>query len=225
MRNPVPESPMSSDQVRHPVFARVYARLSRAEEKAGVADQRRLLLSGLSGSVIEVGAGNGLNFAHYPATVSRVLAIEPEPHMRSLAVRSAADAAAPVEITSGVAEGLPVADGAFDAAVAAFMLCSVGHPAAVLAELHRVLKAGGQLRFLEHVQAQTPGLRRFQHALDATIWPLILGGCHCGRNTAAAIEQAGFRIEQIERFQLPESRLPWPTSPHIRGCAVKPSVS
>jgi ubiquinone/menaquinone biosynthesis C-methylase UbiE len=212
---------MSSDQVRHPVFARVYARLSRSEEKAGVTDQRRLLLSGLSGAVIEVGAGNGLNFPHYPATVSRVLAIEPEPHMRALAAQSAADAAVPVEITSGVAERLPVADGAFDAAVAAFMLCSVGDPAVVLGELRRVIRPGGLLRLLEHVQAESPGLRRFQRGLDATIWPLMLGGCHCGRDTAAAIERAGFQMEQIERFQLPESRLPWPTSPHIRGTALR----
>jgi ubiquinone/menaquinone biosynthesis C-methylase UbiE len=185
-----------------------------------VTDQRRLLMSGLSGAVIEVGAGNGLNFAHYPATVSEVLAIEPEPHMRALAAQNSAAASVAVEITSGVAERLPVADASFDVAVAAFMLCSVAEPAVVLGELRRAIKPGGQLRFLEHVLAQTPGIRRYQRALDATIWPLMLGGCHCGRDTAAAIEQAGFRIEQIERFQLPESPLPWPTSPHIRGMAV-----
>jgi ubiquinone/menaquinone biosynthesis C-methylase UbiE len=209
------------DQVRHPLFARIYPALSRSEEKAGVTDQRRLLLAGLTGSVIEVGAGNGLNFPHYPAEVTSVLAIEPEPRLRALATQSATSAPVPVEVTTGVGERLPAEDGSFDAAVAGFMLCSVADQGVVLRELLRALRPGGELRFLEHVRAQTAGLRRFQQALDATVWPLLLGGCHTGRDTAAAIEQAGFRIERIERFDLPQSRVPVPAKPHIRGIAVK----
>ncbi len=212
---------MPADQVRHPFFARIYPALSRSEEKAGVTEQRRLLLAGLSGSVIEVGAGNGLNFPHYPAEVAAVLPVEPEPRLRTLATRSAAGAPVPVEVTAGAGERLPAGDGAFDAAVAGFVLCSVADQGTVLRELLRVLKPGGQLRFLEHVRAQTPGLLRFQRAVDATVWPLLLGGCHTSRDTAAAIEQAGFRIEQIERFDLPESSVPVPAKPHIRGVAVK----
>jgi ubiquinone/menaquinone biosynthesis C-methylase UbiE len=216
------ESLMPSEQVRHPVFARIYPMLSRSEEKAGVTGQRRLLLTGLSGSVIEVGAGNGLNFPHYPATVTRVLAVEPEPRLRALATAAAASAPVPVEVTAGTGERLPAAHAAFDAAVAGFVLCSVTDQAAVLSELLRVLRPGGALHFLEHVQAQNPGLRRLQRAVDAVVWPLVLGGCHTSRDTAAAIEQAGFRIEQIDRFELPDTRLPVPSKPHIRGRAAKP---
>jgi ubiquinone/menaquinone biosynthesis C-methylase UbiE len=172
--------------------------------------------------VIEVGAGNGLNFAHYPQEVSSVLAVEPEPHLRALARRSAEQAAVPVEVVDGVAENLPAADAAFDAAVVSLVLCSVTSQRAALGEMHRVLRPGGQLRFFEHVRAEMPTLQRVQRVLDATVWPALLGGCHSGRDTLAAIETAGFTIERLDRFSFPETRLPTPTSPHILGVAYKP---
>ncbi|WP_328349388.1 hypothetical protein OG800_01730 [Streptomyces sp. NBC_00445] len=75
--------------MNRPVFARLYPRMSKAMEQAGMAEHRRTLLAGLSGEVIEIGAGDGANFTHYPATVTRVLAVEPEPHLRRLAEASA----------------------------------------------------------------------------------------------------------------------------------------
>lgn len=213
---------MAAPGLDHPVFARVYARVSLLMERAGADEHRHRLLAGLSGRVVEIGAGNGLNFAHYPPEVTSVLAVEPEAHLRELARGNAGRAPVPVEVLDAAAERLPVADGSADAAVAALVLCSVAEQRAVLAELRRVLRPGGQLRFYEHVRADTPGLRRAQRVLDATVWPLLAGGCHLGRDTAAAIDAAGFRIEGLRRFQFPDGRRRTPASTHIAGTAVRP---
>jgi ubiquinone/menaquinone biosynthesis C-methylase UbiE len=212
------ERTMTSTGVHHPLFARFYAWVSPVMERTGTAEHRPRLLAGLSGRVLEVGAGNGMNFAHYPPEVTSVLAVEPEPHLRDLAWRAAEAVPGKVEVVDGVAERLAVEDAAFDAVVASLVLCSVPDQRVALAELYRVVRPGGQLRFFEHVGAATSGLRRVQRLLDATIWPRLLGGDHTGRDTEAAITDAGFRIEQIERFRLPEG----PTAPHILGMASRP---
>ncbi len=126
----------------HPVFARVYARLSVAMDRAGGAAHRHHLVAGLHGRVIEIGAGNGRNFAHYPPEVTEVLAVEPEPHLRAAAVLAARTAPVPVRVVDGVAEALPGGDGAFDAAVVALVLCTVPDQATALAEVARVLRPG-----------------------------------------------------------------------------------
>ena len=212
---------MPKTRVSHPIFARVYASVSPAMDRGGAADHRRRLLAGLTGRVIEVGAGNGLNFAHYPPEVTGVLAVEPEPHLRTIAQRNAARAPVPVEVVDGVAEQLPADDATFDAAVVSLMLCSVADQQTSLREMYRVIRPGGQLRFFEHVRADTPALARVQRVLDATIWPTICGGCHASRDTAAAIGNAGFMIERLDRFRFPDTRLPLPTSPHIFGVASR----
>lgn len=213
---------MAGQNIRHPVFARFYARLSVCMEGSGTGPQRQRLLTGLTGSVLEVGAGNGLNFSHYPGSVSRVLAIEPEPHLRALAERNAATAAAEITVADGTAEHLPGGDGQYDAVVATLMLCSVRSPAAALSEMRRVLRPGGELRFMEHVSAETRGYRRIQRIADATCWPACFGGCHAGRDPLAAIAAAGFRVRELTRYRLPDSRFPWPTAPHALGIAVRP---
>src|SRR5260221_3224570 len=101
----------------HPIFARLYGRVSAATEQAGRAEHRAEMLAGLSGRVIEIGAGNGLNFAHYPSAVSEVVAIEPERTLRQLAVESAFRSEVPVDVVPGAAEKLPVKKQAFDAVV------------------------------------------------------------------------------------------------------------
>lgn len=186
-----------------------------------MSEYRTRALAGLAGSVIEVGAGNGLNFAHYPAGVTRVLAVEPAPYLRRAAGQQAAHAPVPVDITEGVAERLPAADGAFDAAVVTLVLCSVADQGTALAELRRVLRPGGELRFIEHVRADTAGLRRVQRALDATVWPALGGGCHTGRDTLAAIAAAGFTVTRHEAFRFPVTQVPLPTAPHVWGIAAR----
>lgn len=204
----------------HPLFARFYAGLSAAMDR-GYAEYRRRLLAGLSGRVIEVGAGNGLNFAHYPESVTDVVAVEPEPYLRARASRNVTQALVPVRVVAGVAERLPGGDGSFDAAVVSLVLCSVDDQARVLHEIRRVVRPGGQLRFFEHVQADTPLLQRTQRVLDRTVWPHVAGGCHTARDTSRAIEAAGFRIVEIERFRVPQGRLAQPTSPHVLGTALR----
>lgn len=205
----------------HPVFARFYARASLMMER-GVAGHRDALLDGLSGRVIEVGAGNGMNFAHYPAAVSEVIAVEPEGHLRRIAQDNAAHATVPIEVVDGLAARLPAEDQSVDAAVASLVLCTVPDLGAALAEMFRVLKSGGQLRFFEHVRADTSVRRRIQRLLDATVWPALVGGCHVGRDTAEAIEQAGFVIERLNRLGFTETSMPFPICPQILGTAIRP---
>ncbi|MBG0832001.1 methyltransferase domain-containing protein [Planomonospora sp. ID67723] len=208
---------MTGTTVNHPIFARCYARISRVMEDRGLAAHRRSLLADLSGKVIEIGAGNGLNFAHYPPAVTRVLAVEPEPRLRRLAHAAAASAPVPIEVVDGLAEHLPAADAAFDAAVVTLVLCSLPDVPAALTEMRRVLAPQGQLRFLEHVRADTAGLARVQDLLDATLWPHLSGGCHTGRDSLAEIRRAGFAVTDLERFLLPEVRTP--VSFFVRGAA------
>jgi ubiquinone/menaquinone biosynthesis C-methylase UbiE len=213
--------PEATEQVNHPLFARLYMRMTSGRKAHGEDEHRRKLLAGLTGRVIEVGAGNGLNFALYPETVQEVVAVEPEPSLRKAAIVAAADAAVQVEVIDGVAGQLPAEDESFDAAIASLVLCSVPDQHRALAELHRVVRAGGELRFYEHVVAHPPMVRHMQRFADATFWPHVAGGCHLGRDTAAAIEQAGFRIEGEERFPFTPGP-PVPPIPHILGVARRP---
>ena len=203
----------------HPFFARMYARMSPAWERRGYAVRRQELLAGLAGRVVEVGAGNGLNFRHYPLEVTAVLAIEPEPYLRSCAKVKARRAPIPVEVVAGTAERIAAESAAFDAGVVSLVLCSVSDTSAALAELHRVIRPGGELRFLEHVRADSPSLRRIQRLMDASVWPRLTGGCHASRDSATAIQAAGFSMERLHSFRFPETRIPFPTAPHIVGVA------
>jgi ubiquinone/menaquinone biosynthesis C-methylase UbiE len=198
--------------VSHPVFARIYSRHAPKADQQGFADYRKRLLDGLSGRVIEVGAGAGANFPYYPAEVETVLAIEPEPYLRDLALQAATPQ---VEVVDGVAERLPEGNEQFDAAVVSLALCSVKDLDQSLAEMHRVLRPGGRLRLLEHVRASSPSMVRVQRVLDATVWPLFVGGCHTGRDTVSAAERAGFRMDHVERFVFPVTQLPLPAGPHV----------
>ncbi|HEX8859809.1 MAG TPA: class I SAM-dependent methyltransferase [Actinomycetes bacterium] len=186
-----------------------------------VAGNRRRLLAGLAGRVIEVGAGNGLNFPHYPSSVERVVAVEPEPYLRALAVEAARQAPVPVEVLDGTADALPVEPG-FDAGVASLVLCSVPDQGDALTELHRVIRPGGELRFYEHVLAPEPGLARVQRLLDP-VWQAIGGGCHSARDTLAAIVAAGFVVDRVERFRFPDNQVPFITAPHVLGAAHRPA--
>jgi ubiquinone/menaquinone biosynthesis C-methylase UbiE len=207
------------ETVNHPIFARVYTKCGRSMEQGGLADLRGRLLTGLDGRVLEVGAGNGMNFPHYPAQVESVLAVEPDRYLRERAAEAAPSAKVPIEVTDGTAGSIPAPDCSFDAVVMSLVLCSVDQGAA-LREARRVLKPGGRLHFLEHVRAETPGLNRTQRIVDATFWPTFFGGCHTHRDTVGAIEAAGFTITQIDRFLFPESKVATPASPCILGVAT-----
>jgi ubiquinone/menaquinone biosynthesis C-methylase UbiE len=201
---------------RHPIFSRVYPRIAHTAERGGGAEHRRTLLEGLSGRVIEVGAGHGLNFPYYAEGVTQVVAVEPEPYLRGLAEQAVPTATVPIEVRDGIAEALPSEDDEFDAAVASLVLCSVEDQRAAVAEIARVLRPQGELRFYEHVVSRRPGAARVQRALDATIYPSLAGGCHCARDTGAAIRDAGFEVKSEERIAFKPSPVV-PAIPHILG--------
>ena len=209
---------MPPSAVQHPVFARLWSLMSR-HEPAEIRRHRDELLAGLSGRVIEVGAGAGSNFAHYPATVGQVVAVEPEPYLRERARAAATGANVRIEVLDGVAGRLPADDASFDAAVACLVLCTVPDQAHALAELRRVLRPEGELRFYEHVRSDQPVLALSQRAVDWAFWPRAFGGCHTARDTPAAIEAAGFEVEDQRRMWVNPVPIAFPVASHAIGRA------
>lgn len=206
--------------VRHPIFARCYERLSRVMERE-VGEHREELLAGLSGRVVEIGAGNGLNFRHYPAAVEEVVALEPEAYLREKAEQAARGAPVRVSVGDAAAYPLPLDAASVDAAVASLVLCTLPDPASALAELRRVLKPGAELRFMEHVRSDRPRKARLQERLDRSgIWPRLGGGCHCARDTVSAIKTAGFTVQGIRSFDVGPAWIV--TNPHLLGVARAP---
>lgn len=184
-----------------PLFARLYDPVVAPMEEAGLRRWRADLLSDLSGTVVELGAGTGANLALYPPSVERLVLTDPVPAMlRRLRARLAeVDPDIEVEVHRAAASSLPLADGEADAVVSTLVLCTVPDPDAVLAEVRRVLRPGGRLAFVEHVAADDrPERLRWQQRLDP-VWPHVAGGCHLTRRTEAAIEGAGFTVADVTR--------------------------
>jgi SAM-dependent methyltransferase len=210
--------PTDTDRAR-PHFARLYMRTAERADQRGGAEHRCRLLEGLHGTVVEIGPGHGANFAYYPTGVTEVIAVEPEPTLREAAIAAASRAPIPIRVMAGSADRIPTEDGTADAAVASLVLCSVPSQARALAELRRVLRADGELRFYEHVVADSQPKRFLLQALDRSgIWSAVAGGCHPARDTTSAIEEAGFEIVRCERFMFATSRLE-PSIPYILGSA------
>ncbi|MBO0819241.1 MAG: methyltransferase domain-containing protein [Nocardiopsaceae bacterium] len=212
--------------VKNPLFARYFARCGGLGEDRGNRELRRELLAGLTGRVLEVGAGTGLNFPHYPGSVDEVVAVEPEPYLRSRAAEAARALLAdnrwpvPIRVTDGAATALPVGDGEFDAVAISGLLCSVTDVPAALAEFARVLRPGGELRFYEHVRSRDPLFAAFQRAADL-VWPHLMGGCHAGRSTVAAIDGV-FAERACRGFRFPPSAPLYPVAPRVLGTARQP---
>jgi ubiquinone/menaquinone biosynthesis C-methylase UbiE len=168
--------------ISHPLFVRFYRRNRQAAVQRGENEHRQRLLAGLSGRVVELGAGDGANFGFYPAEVSEVIAIEPEPRLRAHATEVARRAPVTVRVEPGTAESVALADESADAVVASLVLCTVPDQALALTEASRVLRPGGELRFYEHVQAHSQPLKAILSVADRSgLWPLLGGGCHPAR--------------------------------------------
>jgi ubiquinone/menaquinone biosynthesis C-methylase UbiE len=212
----------SPSDISNPFFVRFYRRTRRSAVKRGENEHRRRALEGLTGRVVELGAGDGANFSLYPTTVTEVVAVEPEPRFREQAEEAARSAAVPVRVLPGTAEALPLEDDSVDAVLASLVLCTVPDQAAALAEARRVIRPGGELRFYEHVHADRQPLRAVLEVADRSrIWPTIGGGCHPTRDTLGAIKAAGFTIERCEQFPFSPSPV-IPKIPHILGVARRP---
>ncbi|MCX6513039.1 MAG: class I SAM-dependent methyltransferase [Actinobacteria bacterium] len=193
-------------EFHHPVFARLYTKLAKAMEP-GQREHRGALLAGLEGFVVEVGAGSGMNFSHYPESVARVLAIEPEPYLRH---------GEKITVLDASAYAIPAETASADAVVFSLVLCSVGDQGRALVEAKRVLKPGGLLCVYEHVAASGPSRRRYQDRLDFP-WSKIAGGCHCNRETEAALRGAGFDVSELKAFDFRGTPRLVPVEPHVLG--------
>lgn len=205
--------------VDNPFFARLWMAMS-GHEPESLRRLRVANLAGLTGRVLEVGAGTGTNFALYPAGVTEVVALEPERRLAEVAREAAAAAPVPVTVSTATIEEFGAAE-TFDAVVCSLVLCSVDDPDGVVRQLYSILKPGGELRYLEHVAGV--GMRaRLQRVADATVWPRLLGNCHTHRNTEAAIAAAGFSVDGSRREQTLPGWLPVPVSEFAIGRAVRP---
>ncbi len=202
------------------LLAAVYDGFMRETERECLGAWREELLSGLAGDVAEIGAGTGLNLAHYPRSVAHLTLAEPDRAMRrhlearrSTAPRRVQE----VDIVDAPAEALPFPDGSLDAVVGTLVLCSVRDPAVVLAEVRRVLKPGGAFVFLEHGPAAEGSRRLWWQQRIEPVWASVVDGCHLTRRADESIEAAGLRIETSQRESM---RKAWPIlRPTVRGVA------
>jgi ubiquinone/menaquinone biosynthesis C-methylase UbiE len=191
-----------------PAFARRYDKLTARMEDAWLREARAESLAGLSGTVVELGAGTGRNLAHYPHEVERLILTEPTAAMRDQLRTRVAEAGLPfdVEVVDATADRLPFNDGSADAVVSTLVLCSVPALGPAVAEVRRVLRPGGELRLIEHVAAQRGWAHRIQTTLDP-VWNWLEGSCHLDHETRTALAAGGFDVtgvtESVQRGMPP----------------------
>ena len=209
----------AASTIDNPFFSWIWPIVATHETEA-VRALRRENLAGLSGRVLEVGAGIGTNFPNYPEAVEQVIAVEPEPRLMAQARAAAAVVPVPVVVMGETAEEFSGGE-PFDAVVCSLVLCSVRDPVFVLRRLYWLLRPGGQLRYLEHVASV--GMRgRFQQIADATVWPRLLGNCHTHRDTERSIVDAGFEVDISRREWTLPIWAPLPVSELLLGRAHRP---
>ena len=202
------------------LLASLYDRFMQANETLFLSAWRKELFQGLAGDVLEVGAGTGANLPHYPSAVTRLVLTEPDANMlRKLRDKQAVSGYGHVLLSDASLEKLPMEDGSFDAVVCTLVLCSVPHQATALAEIFRVLKPGGRFLFLEHVRTDDPKRYR-RHRWIEPFWKRMAGNCHLTRQTEDAILKAGFKVEEMQRGDMPQ-REPFVIN-SVRGAARKP---
>jgi ubiquinone/menaquinone biosynthesis C-methylase UbiE len=179
-----------------------------------VAGEKAVLLASVSGTVLEIGPGGGVNLGFLRREV-RWIGVEPNPFFHDRLRDRAACLGLDAEVKLGTAEALPVPDHSVDAVLGSLVLCSVRDPAAALREVRRVLRPGGRFVFLEHVAADTGSALRVAQRALCPIWSAFSDGCHPDRDTAARIAEAGFSRVDLRRFRLPIPIM----GPHIAGAA------
>jgi SAM-dependent methyltransferase len=199
----------------HRVFAALYDRAMATVERGGLGERRRRLLARARGRVLELGAGTGANLAAYPPAVTSLVALEPDGAMRQRLLGKVGAAPVHVEVRG---DALPTefADASFDTVVVTLVLCTVPDPAATLAEARRVLKPDGTFLFLEHVRG-TGWTSRLQRGVDP-VWRRVAAGCRPARDTVRAVEAAGFSIDDLEHFRMPNA--PVFVRPCVAGVAT-----
>ena len=196
MSQTTPDNDQKRGFTAHRLFAAYYERVSGSRaERNFMQPLRKEIARQASGVVLEIGAGNGLNFPFYdPGQVERVEAIEPDTAMLRYARERIATAKVSITLTQAPVEVLPFADETFDCAVATLVFCSVSDPAGGLREIRRTLKPGGRLLLLEHVRSQRAIAGRIQDLL-VPMTTRLAGNCHWNRNTEQTVATAGFGLE------------------------------
>jgi ubiquinone/menaquinone biosynthesis C-methylase UbiE len=175
------------------ILPRIVDRALRTPE---VNARRALTLAGLSGPVLEIGFGSGLNLRHYPKTVERVLAVEPSDLAWRLAEPRIAAGTRPVERVGLDGARLSLSDASVDGVVSTFTLCSIPDVTAALAEIRRVLRPGGRLHFLEHGRAPEESVRRWQRRLQP-LQSRMVGGCRLDRRIDKLVAGAALEIVDL----------------------------
>ena len=196
--------------------AETYDRISAWEERHGLLEWRQRLVADLSGDIVELGAGTGRNLPFYPAA-ARVFASDRDPVMLERAKDRAREAGAEVHLFLADAQKLPFPSDSIDTVVIGLMLCSVPKQPVALAEVRRVLKPDGKLRFVEHVRDPKGGLLARSQDFVNPVWRRISGGCNMNRRTAEWVAEAGFTVRFEERFKMGLIPL---LSPHVMAEAT-----
>jgi ubiquinone/menaquinone biosynthesis C-methylase UbiE len=206
--------------LRKRFFAATYDSFSRKSEKAGLRDMRHGLIAEARGSVLEIGAGTGANLVHYNGQLESLMFTEPDPAMIRRLQAKARDEAPRAKILRAPAEDLPFEDDSFDTVVSTLVLCGVDDQPRSVREIHRVLKPGGRLLFLEHVRSDDPALARLQDRMNWLNRLVVL--CDCNRPTLSTIEAAGFTVSHLEHSEFPKA--PKFVRPLIIGSATSATV-
>ena len=164
---------------------------------------RERTLAPAHGRILEIGFGTGRNLTHYPPTVRRIEAIDPDLDLDRLSMPRIAHAAIEVDFHHLNAEHLPFEDERFDTVVSTFTLCSIPDVVHALGEVRRVLKRGGQFLFLEHGRAPDARVVRWQDRLNRT-WMPLAGGCHLNRPVRELVADAGLTLQPLQQYYLPK---------------------
>jgi SAM-dependent methyltransferase len=179
---------------------------------------RQRVASGLEGDVLEIGFGSGLNVPHYPPEVRKVCAVDPATVGRKLAGDRLAASPVPVEFVGLDGEELPLEDASIDHVLTTWTLCTIADLDRALAEVHRVLRPGGALHFLEHGRSPDPNVARWQDRLTP-LQRRVHGGCHLNREIDAFVRRSGLELTRLENFYL---KGPKPFGYMYEGIATKP---
>lgn len=188
-----------------------------ALRSADFARIRARVTGDLDGQVLEIGFGSGLNVPHYPASVTKVVAIDPAVAGRKLAAARIAQCAVPIEFAGLDAGDLPADDGSVDHVLSTWTLCTVPDPAGALAEIWRALRPGGSLNFAEHGLAPDEKVARFQRRFTP-VQRRLFGGCHLNRPIGELITDAGFDLVKLDTYYM---RGPRAVGYTYEGAAVK----
>ena len=184
-------------------FAATYDGFMKKAEQGGLSAMREEIVGKATGDVLEIGGGTGLNLAHYDENVTSLTLTEPDPSMLRRLERKAAAGPIDALVLRAPAEDLPFADGSFDTVVSTLVLCGVDDQPRAAREIRRVIRPGGRLVFVEHVRSADPAIARFQDRMN---WlNRIVVHCDCNRPTLDTISSAGFDIETVRDWELPNS--------------------